>query len=183
MRLATWVVCGYELVCDGVGGFGGLHEACVVDVYGRVTGTLNLALRRHPHTVSPEKSRNWIGGHGPARLARRVLVAPGARRREAPHAQAAHCPAAPAVTQYDGKVRCAQAISGVLWAIGDGFDIGGGVEAGRGAGCGSFDPDRALVVCGGRERGVAALPTVTDGVKFAAGFAPLQVRDRGRAAG
>ena len=38
----------------------------------------------------PEKSRSRIGGHGPAQLARRVLVAPGSCRR-AP-ARSATCP-------------------------------------------------------------------------------------------
>ena len=76
-----------------------------------------------------------------------------------------------------------KAISGVLWAICGGFDIGGGVEAGRGTGCGSCDRIRRLsFVEGGRERGVAALPTVTDGARFAARSTPLQVRGRGRAA-
>ena len=106
----------------------------------------------------------------------------GAHRREAPHAQPAHCPAAPAVTQYDGKARCPQVISGVLQAICDDFDIGAGVETDRGAGSGYFDRIGHLSFAGGRERGVAASPTVIDGVKIAARSAPLQVRDRGKAA-
>ena len=35
-----------------------------------------------------------------------------------------------------------------------------------------FRPDPARVVCGGGERGVAAFPTVIDGIKVAARLAP-----------
>ena len=55
-------------------------------------GLFDLAPRRHPHTdtVSPEKSRSGIGGHGPAQLVQRVLAAPDGCRR--PPARSATCP-------------------------------------------------------------------------------------------